>query len=97
MAVAACGGPPTTGAATGSTAASTNPARHGASQAMGLATYTTYTTYTNCIRTHGVPNFSPHPTIRAGAPKKDRQQEQQSLQQLKVSKSRLLAADKACE
>ena len=91
MAVAACGGPPTTGAATGSTAASTNPARHGASQASGLAAYT------NCIRTHGVPDFSPHPTISVGAPKKDRQQQQQSLQQLKVSKSRLLAAEKACE
>ena len=91
MAVAACGGPPTPRAATGSTAASTKTARHGASQASGLAAYT------NCIRTHGVPNFSPHPTTSVGAPKKDRQQEQQSLQQLKVSKSRLLAAQKACE
>ncbi len=91
MAVAACGSPSTPGAATGSTATSTNPARHGASQASGLAAYT------NCIRTHGVPNFSPHPTISAGVPTKDRQQQQQSLQQLKVSKSRLLAAQKACE
>jgi hypothetical protein len=91
MAVAACGGPPTPRAATGSTAASTKTARHGASQASGLAAYT------NCIRTHGVPNFSPHPSISVGAPKKVRQQQQQSLQQLKVSKSRLLAAQKACE
>ena len=91
MAVAACGGPSMPGPATGSTAASTNPASHGASRATGLAAYT------NCIRTHGVPNFSPHPTASAGAPKKDRQQEQQSLQQLKVSKSQLLAAEKACE
>jgi len=91
MAVAACGGPSTPSTATGSTAASTTPATHGASQATGLAAYT------NCIRTHGVPNFSPHPTTSAGDPKKDRQQEQQSLQQLKVSKSRLLAAEKACE
>jgi hypothetical protein len=64
MAVAACGGPSTPGPATGSTAASTNPASHGASRATGLAAYT------NCIRTHGVPNFSPHPTTSAGAPRR---------------------------
>lgn len=92
MAVAACSGPSTPGTATASTAASTNPASHGASRATGLAAYT------NCIRTHGVANFSPHPITSAGAPKKDRQQEQQNLlQQLKVSKSQLLAAEKACE
>jgi len=91
MAVAACGGPSTPGTATGSTAASTNPGNHRASRATGLAAYT------NCIRTHGVPDFSPHPTTSAAAPKQDRQQEQQSLQQLKVSRSRLLAAEKACE
>jgi len=90
MAVAACGGPSTPGTATGSTAASTNPASHGASQATGLAAYT------KCIRSHGVPNFSPHPTTSAGAPTRDRQQEQHSLKQLKVSKSQLLAAEKAC-
>ncbi len=91
MAVAACGGPSTPGAATGSTAAPANPASHGASQAAGLAAYT------NCMRTHGVANFSPHPTTSVGAPKKDRQQQRQSLQKLKVSKSQLLAAEKACE
>ena len=91
IAVAACGDPPAPGTATGSTTATANPAGSGGSQGSGLAAYT------NCMRSHGVPNFSPHPTTSVGAPKKDRQQEQQSLQRLKVTKSRLLAAEKACE
>ena len=91
MVVAACGGPSTPGAATGSAAASANPASHGASQLSGLAAYT------SCMRNHGVPSFSPHPITSVGAPKKDRQQQRQSLRQLGVSKSQLLAAEKACE
>ena len=90
VAVAACGGPSTPGVSTGSTATSSNPASHGAGRPGGLAAYT------NCIRTHGVPSFSPHPSISLEAPKNDRQQEQRSLQRLKVSKSRLVAAEKAC-
>ncbi len=90
-AIAACGGPSKPGTATGSNTASTSPARLGDGQATGLAAYTA------CMRTHGVPKFSPHPTTSVGTPEQDRQQEQRSLQQLKVSKSRLLAAQKACE
>ena len=91
VAVAVCGGPSTPGTGRGLNAASTTPASHGPSQAPGLAAYT------DCIRNHGVPDFSPHPTISAGVPNKDRQQEQQSLQQLKASNAQLLAAQEACK
>ncbi len=89
MAATGCVGPTMPGVRTGLIAA--NPASHGSNQATGLAAYT------NCMRAHGVPRFSPHPTTGVGAPKENRQQERQSLQRLKVSKSRLLAAEKACE
>jgi len=49
------------------------------------------------MRTHGVPDYSPHPTTSVGTPGTDRGQAQRNLQKLKVSRSRLLAAQKACE
>jgi Secretory lipase len=81
IAVAACGGPSAPGSA--------NPAGGSGSQATGLAAYT------SCMRAHGVAKYSPHPTSSVGTPKKTPQQ--QSLQQLGVTKSTFLAAQKACE
>ena len=87
VAVAACGGSSTPGAATALT--TTGVPGGGGSQATGLAAYTL------CMRAHGVANFSPHPTSSVGIPKRNRHHE--SLQQLKVTKSHFLAARKACK
>ena len=57
--------------------------------ATGLAAYT------SCMRSHGVADFTPHPTSGAGVPKDGPQQ--QDFRQLKVTKSVFLAARKACQ
>jgi hypothetical protein len=59
------------------------------SHATGLAAYT------SCMRSHGVPDFTPHPTSGTGIPKNSPQQ--QNFRQLKVTKSVFLAARKACQ
>jgi hypothetical protein len=63
MAVAACGGGPSTpGVATGSTTAAASPSASGSTQATGLLAYS------SCMRSHGVPNF-PDPDSSGGIPK----------------------------
>jgi hypothetical protein len=65
IAVAACGGSPSTpGVATGSTTNTTaaSPSARGSTQATGLLAYS------SCMRSHGVPNF-PDPDSSGGIPK----------------------------
>jgi hypothetical protein len=81
VAVAACGGDPSTpGGATGSPATAASPSADGSTGLLA---------YSSCMRSHGVPNF-PDPASGGGIPK-------ETGPQLGVSLSQLQAAQSACQ
>ena len=83
VAVAACGGGPSTPVvATGSTTSTVASSSHGSSGATGLLAYS------SSARSHGVPNF-PDPTSSGGIPK-------ETAQQLRVSQSQLQTGQSDC-
>jgi hypothetical protein len=85
VAVAACGGGPSTpGVATGSTTASARSSGGGSTHATGLLAYA------SCMRSHGVANF-PDPTGSGGLPK-----ESVIRAQAAVSRPQAEAAQNAC-
>jgi hypothetical protein len=80
VAVAACGGGPSTpGAGTGPAATAASPSADGSTGLLA---------YSSCMRSHGVPNF-PDPASSGGIPK-------ETGPQLGVSDSQLQAAQNAC-